>query len=148
MIHEVANKEQAEAEQESINNERREILKNLPEEERKKFKAVDDAMDILTQNGILAYVFPYLGGTDAGKDVWQYNNFSRFIEFNENEVGYTKEGKDLLQRFHLLFFSGAMSLFPGEILREKDFTLYWNKTITYLMCAQQFRIKEYKKNEV
>lgn len=146
----IPNQEQLEAHQEKVSEIRRQRINQLSEEERNQFKAVSTAIDILTKAGVPAYIFPYLAGADTGKDIWQFNNFSAFFEFNENGLGYKKESQELLQRCNLLFFSYIMELFPEEIKQEKDINIYWNRVISLFIESSKFRMGEFKKkrNEV
>lgn len=81
------NQEHLEALQETVNKDRENFLKTLNEEELKKFKAVEQAVNILVENKVWFYLFPMLKTEINGHiidAVWQWNSITEFTEYGEN----------------------------------------------------------------
>lgn len=96
------NQEHLEALQETVNKDRENFIKTLNEEELKKFKAVEQAVNILVENKVWFYLFPMLK-TEVGDHiidaVWQWNSITTFTEYGENGK-ISEKSKKTNEYFH------------------------------------------------
>lgn len=124
------NEEQFEAGQIEINKTRQKYIKSLPEEDQKKFKAVEKAVKLLVDNKVKFYLFPYLPNDNFTENImWQWNSVYELIE--KNEMGFpTEESKILTNKIfeRLLYsiFGATLELYPNcdKLLGQEKFNLF------------------------
>jgi len=88
------NAEQLEAEQAEVNRKNEEYVKSLPPEDQAKFKAVSDAMDILTKAKVESFIFAMLPSNYNQIFGELFVNVHNFNEFNKPVNGvFTKENQ-------------------------------------------------------
>ena len=115
-------------ESQSLNNKsRRVFLKSLPLEDRKKFKAVEKACNLLLKSSIDFYLFPVLPSmTDNKKTTaWMWNSLTKSLKFN-GKGNLSKESEGVLNRLvgstiTSIFFSFLPFFAQNEIRSAEDF---------------------------
>jgi len=94
-----SNQEHIEAAQASADTTREKIKSALGEGDLAKHKVVEDAVKILTDAGVMFYLFPELLDDKGAKITWQWNSLSRFVKFDDAGRP-TEESKRLNGEFH------------------------------------------------
>jgi hypothetical protein len=126
------NAEQLEAEQEALNQKNRELIEALSEEEREKYQAVGEALQILSRAGVQSILFSILplpeGHTSPfeKETCFQHNNC---MEVNKPVNGvFTSENYIEMSRFNHMFIRAVINYFAGMTKQTTslDFNLIFN----------------------
>jgi|SRR5579864_1070519 len=116
------NQEHLEAIQHGTNQKRQKELDSMTEEQKHKFEVVEQAVKLLTDNGIFFYLLPMLYSSEEKKEVvWQWNSTVALAEFDEKGV-VTKESADKNGLFHSCMMASLFHMFTDNKIDETDKT--------------------------
>lgn len=92
--------EYLEAEQVTANNIKKSILEELSEEDKQKFKIVEEAVETLTKNNINFHLYALLPNSlyNNKEVIWQYNSLTALAKFDESGK-ITKETNNRISHF-------------------------------------------------
>lgn len=140
------NEEQFEATQADTNKYLEEFIKTLSEEDRNKFKAVEQAVKILLDAKVMAYVFPLLPyGNDKNKEtVWQWNTIMPLMKIEDGKIEEASLKKNSLYHRALIYhFYGK---FLTSMVRPEG-NVYLNFAAQTSFAIEQYSLhNEYLKN--
>jgi hypothetical protein len=137
------NVEQFEALQKDANQSRESFVDSLPEEQQKKFRAIEQAVKILVDNKVLFYLFPYLQHPKAKAGVmtsWQWHSIMELVELDKDDK-ITAEFNDKANDFISSALSSIYQTYTQGIKTPEE---KWNHFYEQLKAALQ---KEFIKNE-
>lgn len=144
------NTEQLEAEQEYINRKNSEFRANLNPEQQEKYRATDEALQILSKAKVECYLFAYLPHyqTNGEEQMIQYNNFLEVAEKVNGEP--VPSFIERLQKLHESLIISFVDLM-FYILKVKgkpvaSFLEIFN-IVGYVWNSNLERIKEFRKNK-
>jgi hypothetical protein len=142
------NQEHKEAEQAIIDKKRNDFIASLPEEDKKKFQAIEKAVAILVEADVLFYLFPSLPLTQDGskEGVWQWNSVSVHSKTKWGEDGKMSDASmQVNDMFHkklfVKIFDSFHVFFKGTTFEEKLADL------PYFFHACHLKVREYLGNK-
>lgn len=114
------NQEHLEAAQQALDEKNKKLREEFDGKYDYKFKAVEDALKILSDNDIRCYIFASLPSLHYGEKegVWQYNNHSKYIEYEGGKTTTASKAKTGMfnTMFLASFYSLIRSMFSTNII--------------------------------
>ncbi len=130
---EMQNEEHREAYQAEVNARNDKFIASLDEKAQAKFKAVGEALKILTEAGVVSYVFPLLPTMTGAVLFYQYNNGGDFIVWKDGKMSQESVAKANTDNFLLVaaFENWMAQYLPKDKNPETVFAFFSERMVRF-----------------